>query len=62
MDPDSVPPAWFTVERLAQQIGKSKCVTQARVRRMVEAGLAEKKMFRIQLQNYVRPVPHYRLK
>jgi len=60
--PDKVPAGWFTVAQLADQLGKSICNTSQRVRRMVAAGKAERRMFRIQLAEKVRPVPHYRLK
>lgn len=62
IQPDTVPAGWFTCEQLAAKTGKSLCTTQQRVRRMAAEGLAEKKMFRLKLDNYVRPVPHYRLK
>lgn len=62
IQPDTVPAGWFTCEQLAGKTGKSLCTTQQRVRRMAAEGLAEKKMFRLKLDNYVRPVPHYRLK
>lgn len=60
--PEVVPPGWFTVAQLADKLDRSHCNTSERVRRMVAAGKAEKKMFRIQLAEKVRPVPHYRLK
>lgn len=59
--PDEVPAGWFTVTELADKIDRSACNTSERVRKMVAAGRAEKKMFRIQLAEKVRPVPHYRL-
>ena len=60
--PDQVPPGWFTIAQLAKQIDRSVCNTSQRVSRMVAEGKAEKKLYRIQLQEKVRPVPHYRLK
>lgn len=60
--PDTVPAGWFTVAQLADKIDRSVCNTSERVRKMVAAGKAEKKMFRIQLAEKVRPVSHYRLK
>ena len=59
---EQVPEGWFTVAQLAQKVDRSHCNTSERVRKMVAAGKAEKKMFRIQLEEKVRPVPHYRLK
>lgn len=60
--PEKVPAGWFTVAQLADQLGKSVCNTSERVRKMVKNGLAERKDFTIQLEQRVRPVPHYRLK
>lgn len=60
--PDKVPAGWFTVAQLADKLDRSHCNTSERVRKMVAAGKAEKKMFRIQLEEKVRPVPHYKLK
>lgn len=60
--PDKVPAGWFTVAQLADKLDRSHCNTSERVRKMVAAGKAEKKMFRIQLEEKVRPVSHYRLK
>ena len=60
--PDVVPEGWFTVATLADQIGKSVCMTSERVRKMVLRGTVERKNFKIQLEQRVRPVPHYRLK
>ena len=58
---DDVPPGWFTVSQLADQLGKSICNTSERVRKMVKSGLVERKDYTIQLEQRVRPVPHYRL-
>jgi predicted transcriptional regulator len=60
--PDEIPEGWFTVATLADQIGKSICTTSQRVRKMVVRGIVERKDFKIQLEQRVRPVPHYRLK
>ena len=60
--PEEVPEGWFTVAQLAERLDRSVCNTSERVRRMVAAGKAEKKSFRIQLAEKVRPVSHYRLK
>ena len=60
--PDVVLSGWFTIAQLADMMDRSIPNTSERVRRMVAAGKAEKKMFRIQLAEKVRPVPHYKLK
>ena len=59
---DTVPPGWFTVADLAEELGKSICTTSERVRKMVKDGAVERQDFVIQLEQRVRPVPHYRLK
>lgn len=58
---DEVPAGWFTVSQLADQIGKSICITSEKVRKMMKNGLVERKDFTIQLEQRARPVPHYRL-
>ena len=58
---DDVPPGWFTVAQLAEEIGKSLCITSERVRKMVKDGAAERKDYIIQLEQRARAVPHYRL-
>jgi hypothetical protein len=62
VEPDEVPEGWFTVAELAEQIGKSVCNTSERVRKMVKHNRALRKDFKIQLEQRVRPVPHYKLK
>lgn len=59
--PEEVPPGWFTVAELAEEIGKSHCTTSERVRRMLKRGQVERKDFTIKLDQRIRPVPHYRL-
>lgn len=61
VQPEKVPAGWFTVAELAEQLGKSHCNTSERVRRLVKIGKAERQDFTIQLEQRVRPVPHYRL-
>lgn len=57
-----VPKGWFTCKELAKARGRSECTTSTSLMRMVESGLAERKMFTIKLVAQTRPVPHYRLK
>ena len=59
--PEVVPPGWFTVREIAKAKGKSECLTSENIKRLVERGGAERKMFTIRLQTRVRPTPHYRL-
>ena len=60
--PEVVPPGWFTVRQLATQWGRSECTTGDRVKRLFRAGQIERKDFTIQLDQIVRPTPHYKLK
>jgi DNA-binding MarR family transcriptional regulator len=62
VQPEKVPAGWFTVSDLAQQLGKAPVTVSERVRRLVKNGQAERQDFTIQLEQRVRPVPHYRLK
>lgn len=57
-----VPAGWFTCKQLSKARGRSECSTSTSLMRMVESGLAERKMFTIRLNTQTRPVPHYRLK
>lgn len=59
---EKVPPGWFTVAQIAHKSGKSHQRTSELVRRMVLEKRAERKNFTIQLEQRVRPVPHYKLK
>jgi hypothetical protein len=57
-----VPAGWFTVQQLARARGRSDCSTSLVIKKLVESGRAERKVFTIKLTRHTRPVPHYRLK
>ena len=59
---DTVPPGWLTISELSKQTGSPTATLQHKIRRLIDAGKAERKDFRIRLAKNVRPVPHYRLK
>lgn len=61
-EPETVPPGWFTVAELAEEIGKAHVTVSGRIRRMLKRGQVERKDFTIKLDQRIRPVPHYRLK
>lgn len=61
-EPEYVPAGWFTITELAEEIGKSHCITSERVRLMLKRDQVERKEFTIKLDQRVRPVAHYRLK
>lgn len=58
---DVVPPGYFTVSELAQELGKAPVTISQRLRKMTKDGEAERQDFCIQLEQVVRKVPHYRL-
>jgi hypothetical protein len=59
---DVVPPGWQTARQLAAKTKAPVPTLQQKLKRLVAAGRAERKNFRVQLEKNVRPVPHYRLK
>jgi predicted transcriptional regulator len=60
--PDVVPPGWQTVAQISKTTKIPTPTLQKKMQRLVAAGKAERKMFRVQLAKNVRPVPHYKLK
>jgi hypothetical protein len=59
---DVVPPGWHTVQQLATETKTPVATLQKKLKHLIDAGQAERQMFRIQLQTNARPVPHYKLK
>jgi hypothetical protein len=59
---DTVPPGWRTAKQIATQTKTPVPTLQNKLKRLVAAGKAERKKFRVQLAKNVRPVPHYKLK
>lgn len=59
---DKVPPNWITSEILGKQIGITTNHAASRLRLLVDNGKAERKQYRIQAGEVVRPVYHYKLK
>ena len=62
MPVDAVPPGWNTVQQIATKTKTPVATLQKKLKHLIDAGQAERKMFRIQLQTNARPVPHYKLK
>ena len=62
VEAEVVPHGWFTCKELSKARGRSECSTSTALMRMIESGLAERRMFTIKLVSQTRPVPHYRLK
>lgn len=59
---DEVPPGWHTAKQIAAATGKAHSTTGAQLCRAVSEGRCERKLFRVQTGDMVRPVPHYKLK
>ena len=59
---DVVPPGWQTIQQISDKTKVPIPTLQQKLKRLVAAGQAEQKMFRIRLARNTRPVPHYRLK
>jgi hypothetical protein len=59
---DVVPPGWQTAQQLAAKTKVPVPTLQQKLKRLLAAGQAERKMFSVRLTKYTRPVPHYRLK
>jgi hypothetical protein len=60
--PDKVPAGWFTAKQIAEKTGKACSTIGTQLCRAVAEGRCERKTFRVQTGEMVRPVPHYRLK
>lgn len=59
---DKIPDGWKTCAEWAKEEGLQRWMAGRYLGVGVEKGLIEMKMFRIKTGQYVRPVPHYRLK
>lgn len=62
IEPDTVPPGWFTAIELGRRIGKDRSTITHLMQRAIAEGRAEVKKFRVPSgQRGIYPVPHYRL-
>lgn len=59
---DAVPPGWKTINQLCYKTGIARQALRQKIKRLLAAGQAERKMFRIRLAKNTRPAPHYRIK
>lgn len=59
---DTVPPGWHTVVEWAAAWGLARAQTNRLLREGEQAGLLERRTFRIDSGSRVYPVPHYREK
>lgn len=59
---DSVPAEWKTVDEWSRLQNKSNTTTSRKLRKLVNDGRWEQKLFRISTGERIYPVPHYRKK
>jgi hypothetical protein len=59
---DKVPDGWLTAKQIAEKTGKALSTIGSQLCHAVSQGRCERKSFRIQTGDMVRPVPHYKLK
>ena len=58
---ESVPPGWKTGREISQQLGICYEMAKIKAKQLVQAGLAERKDFKVKWGRGVRATPHYRL-
>lgn len=59
---DEVPSGWLTAKQIATKTGKAGSTIGTQLCRAVNEGRCERKSFRVKTGDFVRLVPHYRLK
>jgi hypothetical protein len=57
---DKVPKGWYTALTLAPHLGVQDRQANNIANRFLKAGKAERRVFRVNVGCYIRPVPHYR--
>ena len=58
---ESVPKGWHSPEEIAEKLGLCREVGMQKCRQLAQAGLVERKDFRVQWGRGVRARPYYRL-
>ena len=58
---EAVPAGWKTAREVGEQLGVCYEMAKIRCKDLVEAGLAERKDFRVKWGRGIRGTPHYRL-
>ena len=61
VEPEKVPEGWMTVRQISQAAGYSETWTYKKVLKLVEAGKAEERQFRINTGQHVMSVTHYHI-
>ena len=58
---ETVPPGWKTAREVGEQLGVCYEMAKIKCKDLVDAGLAERKDFRVKWGRGIRGTPHYRL-
>ena len=58
---ETVPAGWFSPEEIAEKLGLCREVGMQKCRQLAQAGLVERKDFRVAWGREIRPRPYYRL-
>ena len=58
---ESVPKGWHSPEEIAEKLGLCREVGMQKCRQLAQAGLVERKDFRVAWGRGIRPQPYYRL-
>ena len=56
-----VPPGWFTPDEIATKLGYCRETGMQKCRELAKQGLVERKDYKVQWGQMIRPRPHYRL-
>lgn len=58
---EAVPPGWKNCKEIAKELGVCYEMAKLKAKELVDAGLAERRDFKVQWGKGVRATPHYRL-
>lgn len=56
---DVIPKEWYNRQQVAKANGKSVVQSDKLLKRLVEARLVERRMFRVRTNSGIRPVPYF---
>lgn len=58
---EAIPAGWKTAKEIGDQLGVCYEMAKLRAKELVEAGLAERRNFKVKWGRGIRATPHYRL-
>ena len=58
---DAVPPGWKTAKQIAEEMDVCYEMAKLKLKDLVDAGLAERKDFKVKWGRGIRGLPHFRL-